>query len=101
MQRGLHLLRLHCGLGTVLCFTNHLLSLKPAFEADVLKTILLLKKLVQRVRYLAPNHRGSDQEGIWRRLAYLQSWRASQHDIQLHLPKPLVLPLLSAMLIVA
>lgn len=91
------MLRIHCGLGTALCFTVYLLSLKPAFEADVLKKILLMKTLVQRVRHLAPNQRRSDQVRIWSKLACLHNWRSSHHDVQLCLPKPLVLPIMGSM----
>lgn len=59
---------MYCASGTVLCFTNCLLSFKLAFEIGVLNYILLIKKLDQRIKQLGPNQR-SGQVGVWSRLA--------------------------------
>lgn len=47
-----------------LCALQTLLSLKPVFEAGVLKSHLLMKELNQRLKQLAPNQRGSGQVSV-------------------------------------
>ena len=59
-----------------LCALQTLLSLKPVFEAGVLKSHLLMKELNQRLKQLAPNQRGSGQVSVWRRLTFLYNWRS-------------------------
>ena len=63
--RGLHVWRIYCALGAVVCFANSsFLKTLLSFEAGVSKPHLLMKELNQRLKQLAPNQRGSGQVGV-------------------------------------